>query len=109
MSKESFKSFVRKKPNLAEYVKNNNISWQKIYETYELYGEDHSVWNDYTTESKISNSFNDIINTIKTIDLEKLQNGIENIQNTISLIQNFNGTKEQNTYEPKYKYQHLDD
>lgn len=109
MSKEDFKYFVRKNPNLAKYVKDKNISWQKIYETYELYGEDNNVWSEYTKETRISNSFNDIFNTIKSIDLEKLQSGIENIQSTISLIQNFGNNKPNNNYEPRYNYQHLDD
>jgi hypothetical protein len=109
MSKDSFKNFVRQNPNLAKYVNENKTTWQKIYEIYELYGENHSIWNEYRYENKVSNSFNEIIKTIKTIDLEKLQSGIENIQSTISLIQNFGNNNQTTNYEPKYHYQHLDD
>lgn len=109
MSKENFKQFVRNNPNLIKYVKEHNTSWQHIYETYELYGENNDIWNEYTKDTRLSNSFNEIFNTIKNIDLEKLQNGIESIQNTISLIQNFGNNNQNNNYEPKYKYQHLDD
>lgn len=109
MSKENFKNFVRKNPNLVKYVKENKTTWQQLFETYELYGEDINIWKQYTNETKLTNSFNEIINTIKNIDLEKLQNGIESIQSTISLIQNFGTTEKQNKYEPKYKYQRLDD
>ena len=100
MSKEDFKKFVRKNPDLIKYVNSQNITWQKIYETYELYGEDESIWNKYVYENKIPNSLNEIFNNIKKIDLEKLQTGIENIQNTISMIQNFGTNKR---YEPKKK------
>lgn len=112
MSKEEFKSFVRKRPNLATYVRNNNTSWQNLYELFILYGENSSVWDNYlnTGSSRLTNSFADIINTIKGIDLEKLQNGIDSIQNTISLIQNFgNNNINTNNYEPRYRYQHMDD
>ena len=109
MSKENFKNFVRNNPNLVKYVKDNKTTWQQLFETYELYGEDINIWKQYTNETKLTNSFNEIINTIKNIDLEKLQNGIESIQSTISLIQNFGTTQTQNKYEPKYKYQRLDD
>ena len=109
MSKENFKTFVRNNPSLIKYVKENKGTWQELFETYELYGEDNNIWKQYINETKITNSFNEIINTIKNIDLEKLQNGIENIQSTISLIQNFGSNQTQNQYEPKYKYQHLDD
>ena len=101
MSKENFKNFVRNNPNLVKYVKDNKTTWQQLFETYELYGEDINIWKQYTNETKLTNSFNEIINTIKNIDLEKLQNGIESIQSTISLIQNFGTTQQQNKYEPK--------
>ena len=113
MSKEEFKSFVRRNPSLASYVKNNNTTWQNLYEVFELYGENSTVWNDYLKDngSRLSNSFNEIINTIKAIDLDKLQNGINSIQNTISLIQNFGSDKTgvSNNYEPRYRYHHMDD
>ena len=47
MSKETFKLFVRRHPELANYVLKNNTSWQQIYEIYELYGENNSIWNNY--------------------------------------------------------------
>lgn len=112
MSKEDFKTFVRKKPQLANYVKERDISWQKLYETYELYGENSNVWDNYTSETRVTTSINEIINTIKNIDLDRVQNGIESIQNTISMIQNFGSSPSSTTtsqYEPRYKYKHLDD
>lgn len=108
MSKESFKTFVRNKPELAKYVLDNNASWQSIYELYELYGENSDIWKDYST-SKFNTTINDVLNTIKNIDIEKLQSGIENIQNTISLVQNLGSNKETNIYEPTRAYQHIDD
>lgn len=108
MSKESFKTFVRNKPELAKYVQEKNTSWQSIYELYELYGENSDIWKDYST-SKFNTTINDVLNTIKNIDIEKLQSGIENIQNTISLVQNLGSNKESNTYEPTRTYQHIDD
>lgn len=111
MSKEDFKLFVRTKPELIKYVKEKNASWQKLYEIYELYGEDCSIWNEYLNEStKLTSSFNDIFNTIKNIDLNKVQSGIESIQNTISMLQNFGSSNvNTNSSEPRYKYQKMDD
>ena len=51
MSKESFKEFVKKRPELASYVEDNTMTWQKFYELYDLYGEDDSIWNDFTSTS----------------------------------------------------------
>ena len=36
MSKESFKNFARLHPELATQVVNNKISWQKLYELYDI-------------------------------------------------------------------------
>ena len=36
MSKEEFKGFVQKNPKLIEYVRNNEMTWQKFYELYDL-------------------------------------------------------------------------
>ena len=45
--KEQFKSFVRKNPILVKYVDSNEMTWQKFYEMYDLYGEENSVWDKY--------------------------------------------------------------
>ena len=39
MKKEEFKQFVRQNPGLIKYVKSGEMSWQKYYEIYDLYGE----------------------------------------------------------------------
>ena len=43
MEKEKFKSYVKLHPELITFVKNNEMSWQKFYELYSLYGEDEKV------------------------------------------------------------------
>ena len=57
MSVDSFKMFVRKNPNLIKYVNNNEMTWQKFYEMYDLYGEEHDIWNDYVKEEKKEETF----------------------------------------------------
>ena len=34
--KEAFKEFVRKHPSLTRYIKNNNKTWQNLYEIYDI-------------------------------------------------------------------------
>ena len=55
--KSEFKAFVKNNPSLIKYVKNNEMTWQKFYEIYDIYGEDESVWNKY-----IKNDIKDSIN-----------------------------------------------
>ena len=85
MSKESFKTFARNNPELSTSVLENKVTWQQLYELYEIYGEDNQVWNKYL--NKKETSFKDIIESIKNIDLNTFQEGISNIQKAIGIIQ----------------------
>ena len=125
MSKENFKNFVRNNPNLAKHVNNDEISWQKLYEMYNLYGDNSDVWNDFLEDTSSNRSssgvtknneiaFKELVNMVKNIDLEKVRSGITGVQKAISLVQdlgfgggNNNTNKEQ--YEARPMYQHFDD
>ena len=108
MSKETFKVFVRKHPELANYVLKNNTSWQQFYEIYELYGEDNIVWNNYINKTSVTENITsgattikEFINNLKNIDMDSVQKGITNIQKTIGLLQDIGVTK--NESQPIYK------
>lgn len=116
MSKESFKSFVRNYPELGNSVMDNKTSWQKLYELYEMYGEDNNIWDKYINNSSLNNdtrstSINELINMIKNVDLDSVQKGVNNLQKTIGLLQNIgigSKTKEE-VYEPRPLYKYFDD
>ena len=122
MSKEEFKSFVRKNPSLIKYVNNNSMTWQKFYEMYDMYGESNDIWINYlgTTSNNIvkantlsssENAFRELVNTVKTINLEKVQKGINSLQKTISLVQEL-GSSNNTTpkeYERRPIYKHFED
>ena len=101
MSKESFLSFAREHPELAKEVLDKNVSWQQLYELYEIYGENHSIWNRYLKKDFDLNSFKDLFQMIKNIDLDSVQTGIQNIQKTIGLLQDIGIGKQ--TSEPIYR------
>lgn len=124
MSKELFKIFAKSHPELASKVLSRNVSWQQLYELYEIYGEDNSIWNNYLdstgNSSDINNnsikeqtSFKDLFNTFKNLDMESVQQGVSNLQKTIGLLQDLGlGAAKNissNTYEPRPIYQHFDD
>jgi len=75
MSKESFKQFAKTHPELAKSVLNNQGSWQKYYEVYEMYGEDSEVWRPYLNQnngSRDDNSLQELFNMSKKVDLETI-------------------------------------
>ena len=109
MSKETFKNFVRMHPEFADKVLKGTTSWQQLYEIYELYGENNSVWNSYINKTNITDgitsgatTIKDFINNLKNIDMEQVQKGITNIQKTIGLLQDI-GVTNSNEAKPIYK------
>lgn len=121
---DDFKAFVKKKPYLIKYVKNNESTWQEFYEIYSLYGENEDVWSKYvdisenkdSSNSSSSNSsskgLSDLVNLAKNIDVDKVQNGISSLQKAISLfgdllIKKDTGTK--STYTPRPLYKSFED
>ena len=93
MSKESFIIYARRHPEFANYVLNGKISWQQLYEIYEIYGEDNNIIENYSNNSVDLNSFKDVFKVIKNIDLDSIQNSISSLQKTIGLIQDIRGKK----------------
>ena len=122
MSKEAFKEFVKKNPKLIKYVRNNEMTWQKFYEMYDLYGEEESAWKDYLQDRTIENTaktvaatagFTDFVNWLKTVNLDGLQEGIGNIQRVLGIFQDFSKKDDDTTpkqeYKPRPIYKHFED
>lgn len=121
---DNFKSFVRRNPNLITYVREKNTSWQELYELYDLYGEDPTIWNKYlnkeekkieeqTTSTSNTNPLNNILTMAKNIDADKLQDGLTSIQKAVDLFGGLlvkdkeNSTK--SDYLPRPVYKRFDD
>ena len=117
MSKVEFKQFVKNNPSLISFVEKGETSWQKLYELYDLYGETNSVWDKYLKTNKASNvnigtNFKDIVNLIKGIDLNTVQQGLSSLNKAIDafkdIIPSKNTTRVDN-YEPRPTYKYFED
>src|SRR5574344_2082222 len=87
MSKiDDFKLFVSKNPNLVDYVKKKNISWQNLFEIYDLYGEKDSIWKKYTIQESSTLNIKNILNTIKNININSLEENINSISKADGLV-----------------------
>ena len=124
MKKEEFKEFVKKNPRLITYVKNNEMTWQKFYEMYDLYGESNDIWNEYITDKTKEEiikqktkggiaglTLSEVVNWFKNVDLDGLQEGIGNMQRVLGVVQDFTKKDkvETNTYKPRPLYKHFED
>lgn len=111
MSKEDFKNFAKTHPELAENVLKGKTTWQKLYELYDIYGEDPNIWNKFkTTNEEIQLPLKDFFQTLKNLDMETIQKGVTNLQKTIGLIQDLGIVQKENTnYEPQPIYRRFED
>lgn len=115
MSLENFKKFVRNKPILADHVKKGETSWQNLYDLYELYGENSSVWSKYLNSGTNVITLKDMFDSIKNIDMTEVQNSITSLQKGIGYIEELVRSKEKeipvrkSTYEARPLYKYFDD
>lgn len=113
--KEEFKKFVRTKPELIKYVNSGDMTWQKIYEQWSLYGEDDKIWNEYSKkeEQKEENfNFNTLAQVLKRVDMNQVQKGINSLQKMVELLQGFsfkeNGSQT-SSYTPRQLFKKFED
>ncbi len=86
--KEAFKEFAKLHPELINYLKSNkDSSWQKLYEIYDIYGDDLKVWNPYLRSNTTSNNNFDIKSLVKNIDPDSLQEHIKSAQKALGFIE----------------------
>ena len=106
---DEFKSFIKDKPFLAKEVKEGKISWQTLYETYDLFGKDHEFFKEpeikedskatSTTETDSSSSsdktddsssksdqIGKIIKSLQKVDTKKISDGLDNVKKIVGLI-----------------------
>lgn len=92
--KEAFKEFLRQHPKITEYLRNNKeSSIQKLYEIYDIYGEDSTAWSPYLNftseniETTNSDSIGSIKDLMKNIDIDSLQEHIKTAQKALGFIE----------------------
>lgn len=110
--KENFKNFVSKNPDFIKTVKEGKVSWQKMYELYDLYGEDDKIWDDYRSSGIIEslNSFNikGLLNSLKGINLETFQNNISSLQKAVGFLEDLTRENKKKTTKKKNQNSALD-
>ena len=83
--KEEFKVFLKNNPDLINYIKENNGSIQKLYEVYDVYGDNKEVWDKYKKESR-SIDLNNLKDIVKNIDVNSIKGHIDSAQKVVDLV-----------------------
>jgi len=95
--KEKFKEYIRKHPSLVKSVNGGVITWQGLYELYDIYGENDDVFKEfYTEEKKVVETSSDekislknIILTFKEINVDEIKKNLESMQKTLTFLEEF--------------------
>ena len=85
--KEEFKNFAKNHPELISSIKSGDTTWQKLYEIYDIYGEDNKAWDNYFNRS----SNLGIKDIVKNIDMESVQKHINTAQKALGIVQELTG------------------
>jgi len=96
--KEEFKGFARLHPELVTYIKNGDMTWQKFYEIYDIYGASESAWSNYFKSDNEVVSSTDAMgaftNKLKNIDMNSIQEHIKTAQKALNLVSELTGKTE---------------
>ena len=101
---DEFREFVSKHPGIKEEVKQNNTTWQRVYEDWVILGENDSIWTKYkiveTTQNNSSNTIEEMLSTtslknafnyIKKIDPDQISKTLNTVQKVLQITQSFGG------------------
>lgn len=112
-TKEKFKLFVKRNPNLLKHVQSGEMSWQKFYEMYDMYGEDNDIWKNYLNDVSVSSAVSaGIFDIIKNLDFDSIQTGVNSMQRVVSLLQDMtvhDNKEKKQEYKPRPLYKHFED
>lgn len=109
--KEEFKEFAAKNKHLYKYVNEGKTTWQKLFETYDIYGSDSEIWNDYKEDKNHekekkgtgTDSIKSILGNLKNIDMDKLEENIGSLQKALGFLEEIVLTRNEKKEEKREK------
>lgn len=103
MSKiDDFKLFIKTKPEVVNKIHNGELSWQMVYEIYDIKGENDPLFQNEksikkTEENKsTTSSINSALKAFQDIDMDKVTNNLQSIQKVLSIFSEFGKSNNSN-------------
>ena len=86
--KENFKTFISNHPELLNYIKNKEMTFQDFYEIYDIYGEDENTWSKYFSNNTDDDTrIKELGKVLKNINMDNIEHHVNNAQKVIGIIQ----------------------
>ena len=92
-----FKEFVKDKPFLQSKVENKETTWQSLYETYDLFGENADIFKENKEESSGSTRGENVANLFKMLEgvnLDKINENLEGVKKILGVLGEFTKKEE---------------
>ena len=88
---DKFKEFIKDKEFLVNKVNNNETTWQHLYEIYDLYGEDASIFKEEKNDSKDLNEskINNLLKSFEGVDVNKINENLEGVKKILAVLGEF--------------------
>lgn len=94
--KEEFKEFAARNKYLSDLVREGKTTWQALFETYDIYGSDNTIWDDFKSsiekeekknDTKVSDGVKSILGNLKNVDMDKLEENIGSLQKALGFLE----------------------
>ena len=88
---EEFKAFIRDKEFLIDKVNNKETTWQNLYEIYDLYGKDASVFknNEVKEDRNSENRVSSLLKAFEGVDVNKINENLEGVRKILAVLGEF--------------------
>ena len=84
--KEEFKNFARLHPELLDYIKNKEMSWQSFYEIYDIYGSDEKAWSKYLSNDNPKDTINALSDKLRKMDVNSIEEHLKTAQKALNVV-----------------------
>ena len=102
--RDSFKEFLKNNKSLASLVNDGTTTYQKLFETYDIYGEDTDVWSKIKSSSKNSKiNSKSAMEYLKNIDMDKLEENVSSIEKALAFLEEIVDSRNKKSEEKQRK------
>ena len=99
--KEEFKNFLKSNRYLSKLVNEGKTTYQKLYETYDIYGPKDEIWNGFRKETSTFSGAKDILSNLKNIDIDKLEENVGSLEKALTFLEDIMSSRSEKQKEKR--------